>query len=231
MRPINVLNIQRISAQDRAKIEAVGPAIRLTDAGGWFAGEIRETWPALPRRAIWRRARWAAEPARIATACSPTLKSSLAAGRFRSICGRGRRGSNGFINARPAPAICCAAICGAATSRSRPRAASAARSPWPNTRWPAFSTSPRTCATPGTIVRLASSTIAPIDRCCCRARPPASSAPAASDSKSAGCAPHSVCGSSAPAATRNRASPCRLGSANSAAPAISRGFCRRAISS
>ena len=43
---INVLNIQRISAQDRAKIEAVGPAIRLTDAGGWFAGEIRETWPA-----------------------------------------------------------------------------------------------------------------------------------------------------------------------------------------
>ena len=53
-------------------------------------------------------------------------------------------------------------------------------------------------------MRLASWTIAPIDRCCCRARPPASSAPAASDSKSAGCAPHSVCGSSAPAATRNR---------------------------
>ena len=43
---INVLNIQRLSAADRAKIEAVDPAIRLTDAGGWFDGEYRETWPA-----------------------------------------------------------------------------------------------------------------------------------------------------------------------------------------
>jgi glyoxylate/hydroxypyruvate reductase len=46
MQPINVLNLQRISAHDWAKIEAVGPAVRLTDAGGWFDGEIRETWPA-----------------------------------------------------------------------------------------------------------------------------------------------------------------------------------------
>ena len=43
---INVLNIQRLSAADRAKIEAVCPAIRLKDAGGWFDGEYRETWPA-----------------------------------------------------------------------------------------------------------------------------------------------------------------------------------------
>jgi phosphoglycerate dehydrogenase-like enzyme len=42
----NVLNTQRISAADRAKIEAVGPAIQLIDAAGWFDGEIRETWPA-----------------------------------------------------------------------------------------------------------------------------------------------------------------------------------------
>jgi phosphoglycerate dehydrogenase-like enzyme len=42
----NVLSIQRISAEDRAKIEAVDPSIRLTDAGGWFDGEYRETWPA-----------------------------------------------------------------------------------------------------------------------------------------------------------------------------------------
>jgi hypothetical protein len=42
----NVLSIQRISAEDRAKIEAVDPAIQLTDAGGWYEGEIRETWPA-----------------------------------------------------------------------------------------------------------------------------------------------------------------------------------------
>ena len=42
---IDVLNIQRIGAADRAKIEAVDPAVRLTDAGGWFDDEIRETWP------------------------------------------------------------------------------------------------------------------------------------------------------------------------------------------
>src|SRR3954447_21139712 len=44
MRNINVLAIQRISADDRAKIEASDPAIHLIDAGGWFEGEIRETW-------------------------------------------------------------------------------------------------------------------------------------------------------------------------------------------
>jgi phosphoglycerate dehydrogenase-like enzyme len=46
MRTIQVLNIQRLSTADRAKIEAVDPAMRLTDAGGWFDGEYRTTWPA-----------------------------------------------------------------------------------------------------------------------------------------------------------------------------------------
>jgi phosphoglycerate dehydrogenase-like enzyme len=46
MQRINVLNIARISAEDRAKIEAVDPAIQFIDAGGWYDGEIRETWPA-----------------------------------------------------------------------------------------------------------------------------------------------------------------------------------------
>src|SRR6202165_4970071 len=46
MQRINVLSIQRISVEDRAKIEAVDPAIELTDAGGWYDGEIRQTWPA-----------------------------------------------------------------------------------------------------------------------------------------------------------------------------------------
>ena len=46
MRHINVLNIQRISAEERRQIEAVDPAVRLSDAGGWYDGEIRETWPA-----------------------------------------------------------------------------------------------------------------------------------------------------------------------------------------
>jgi phosphoglycerate dehydrogenase-like enzyme len=46
MRTFNVLSITRLSAADRAMIEAVDPAIRLTDAGGWFDGEYRDTWPA-----------------------------------------------------------------------------------------------------------------------------------------------------------------------------------------
>jgi glyoxylate/hydroxypyruvate reductase A len=42
----SILTIVRLSAADRAKIEAVGPVVRLTDAGGWFDGEYRDTWPA-----------------------------------------------------------------------------------------------------------------------------------------------------------------------------------------
>ncbi len=45
MRSVNILAIHRISAADRARIEAVDPSIRLTDAGGWYDGEIRDTWP------------------------------------------------------------------------------------------------------------------------------------------------------------------------------------------
>ena len=43
---VNILTLTPISAEDRASIEAVDPAVRLTDAGGWFDGEYRETWPA-----------------------------------------------------------------------------------------------------------------------------------------------------------------------------------------
>lgn len=42
---VNVLAIQRTSASERARIEGVDSRVRLTDAGGWFDGEIRETWP------------------------------------------------------------------------------------------------------------------------------------------------------------------------------------------
>jgi phosphoglycerate dehydrogenase-like enzyme len=42
---VNVLAIQHISGADRARIEAIDPVIRLIDAGGWFDGEIRDTWP------------------------------------------------------------------------------------------------------------------------------------------------------------------------------------------
>src|ERR1700686_1857665 len=46
MPTLDVLTIQRISAADRARIESIDPTIRLTDAGGWFDGEYRDTWPA-----------------------------------------------------------------------------------------------------------------------------------------------------------------------------------------
>jgi phosphoglycerate dehydrogenase-like enzyme len=46
MRTVNVLNIQPIGAADLSRIEAVDPAVRLINAGGWFDGEIRDTWSA-----------------------------------------------------------------------------------------------------------------------------------------------------------------------------------------
>jgi len=46
MRSINTLLIQRTNPADQARIKAVDPAINLVDAGGWFDGEYRETWPA-----------------------------------------------------------------------------------------------------------------------------------------------------------------------------------------
>jgi phosphoglycerate dehydrogenase-like enzyme len=46
VRTINVLAIQRLGAAERAKIEALDPSIRVTDASGWFDGEYRGTWPA-----------------------------------------------------------------------------------------------------------------------------------------------------------------------------------------
>jgi phosphoglycerate dehydrogenase-like enzyme len=45
MQTLNVLSIVRLSAAECAKIEAVDPAVRLVDAGGWFDGEYRDTWP------------------------------------------------------------------------------------------------------------------------------------------------------------------------------------------
>ena len=43
MDTLNVLSIIRMTDGERAMIEAVDPSVRLTDAGGWFDGEIRET--------------------------------------------------------------------------------------------------------------------------------------------------------------------------------------------
>jgi phosphoglycerate dehydrogenase-like enzyme len=45
MRRVEVLSIQRVGAADIAKIAAVDPSVNVVDSGGWFDGEIRETWP------------------------------------------------------------------------------------------------------------------------------------------------------------------------------------------
>jgi phosphoglycerate dehydrogenase-like enzyme len=45
MPELTIVTLTRINAGDRAKIEAVDPAVQLIDAGGWFDGEYRETWP------------------------------------------------------------------------------------------------------------------------------------------------------------------------------------------
>ncbi len=42
----NILSLTSISPEDRVKIEAVDPSVRLIEAAGWFEGEYRETWPA-----------------------------------------------------------------------------------------------------------------------------------------------------------------------------------------
>ena len=46
MQTLNILSLTRLSAGDSARITAVDPAIRLTEAHGWFDGEYRHTWPA-----------------------------------------------------------------------------------------------------------------------------------------------------------------------------------------
>ena len=42
----NILTLMRLNPEHHAKIEAVDPSVRLTEAGGWFDGEYRDSWPA-----------------------------------------------------------------------------------------------------------------------------------------------------------------------------------------
>jgi phosphoglycerate dehydrogenase-like enzyme len=46
MAEINILLLQRLRAADLERIKAVDPRVHVIDAGGWFDGEYRETWPA-----------------------------------------------------------------------------------------------------------------------------------------------------------------------------------------
>ena len=226
MRTINILAMQRTSAADRARIEAVDPAIRLTDAGGWFDGEIRETWPAFATARYLgpnanghgtreERDQLLAEAEVIlggfpfildmrSQGAEAQMVPSAPGGGQQPDQGRPvgqRRGGDDLARRRQH-----------AADRGIRRGEHAAfrQGPAPRRRRPQ---------------RRRSSTIAPIGRSSCRARPPASSAPAASASTSAGCAPRSACASSAPAGNPSRERPCPPASASSAAPAISTGSC------
>lgn len=42
----NILTLTRLSTGHRAEIQAVDQSVRLTEAGGWFDGEYRDSWPA-----------------------------------------------------------------------------------------------------------------------------------------------------------------------------------------
>jgi phosphoglycerate dehydrogenase-like enzyme len=42
---VEVLVIVPLAAESRSRISAVNPRIRVVDAGGWFDGEISQTWP------------------------------------------------------------------------------------------------------------------------------------------------------------------------------------------
>lgn len=42
---IEVLCISRTTAEERSRVAAIDARIRVTDAGGWFNDEVRETWP------------------------------------------------------------------------------------------------------------------------------------------------------------------------------------------
>ena len=214
MLPINVLTIQRISAQDRAKIEAVDPAIRLTDAGGWFDGEIRETWPAFTVGALSGAERDRQRHAR----------------RTRPPAGRGRNHPWRLaVSARSAGALAAAEMVPSAPGRREQPAARrsvgqrrdrhdvARRRQYAGDggirggRHPALRQGPasRRRRSRGRRVRssrLSAAAAAGQDRLRRRRRRHRAA-------RSAGCAPRSACASSARGASRSRTRRCRPGSA------------------
>jgi hypothetical protein len=175
---MNVLLIQRSSATDRARIEAVDQAIRLIDAGGWFDGEIRETWPAFSA------SRYLAPGA---TGQGTREERDKLLAEAEVILGgwpfpldlRARAKRLKWFHQRPA---------GASNLRLGDRVASAASWRGPNTRLPAFCISPNRST-----ARRARSITALTGHCCWKARRYASSALAVSAARSGGLAPRWGC--------------------------------------
>ena len=211
---------------DRARIEVVDPAVGLTDAGGWFDGEIRDTWPPYTARAICRLAPGPGtreDRDRLLTAAEIIL-----GGCPFPLDLRARAPQLKWFHQRPA---------GASNLARRSLGQRSDRDDLARRRQ---HLGDRRDAVAGILYFAKALYRVAIDRAAALLSPRAyrpllldgkigwSSARAASAGMSAGCARGSACGSSAPAACRGRSSRCRPGSANLAAPSISTVSCRTA---
>ena len=230
MQRINVLSIQRISAEDRAKIEAVDPAIELTDAGGWYDGEYRETWPAFTS------ARYLAPGA---TGSGTREERDRLLAEAEVILGgwpfpldlRARAPRLKWFHQRPAGAsnLLVGDLWGSrvAVTTSRGSGNTLAMAEYAVAGILHFAKGLHRAAVDRDAGVFDHRAYRPLYW---KARLRASWAPAESGSMSVDSAPRSACGSSAPAATRSQTGPCHRDSASLAAPGISIGSCRRAIS-
>jgi hypothetical protein len=115
MQTVNILNLERISAEDRARIEAIDPAVNLTIAEGWFDGEYRETWPAYSSARFLRPGATGSGTREEGDRLLADAEVVLGGWPFPLDLRARRQTSNGFISGPRAPAICCGAIFGAAT--------------------------------------------------------------------------------------------------------------------
>src|SRR5213593_3215552 len=164
MREVNVLVIQPIADEELAYIARLDSRLRVVDARGWFDEEIRQTWP-----------QWSVERYLGKRSCPPSTRQDRdhLLAQAEVILGgwpfpldlRARSPRLRWFHQRPpAPAICCAAISGAATSSSPHRAARATPEPWPSMSWPVFSTLPAGCIGPTATDSVSASSTAAIDR-------------------------------------------------------------------
>jgi glyoxylate/hydroxypyruvate reductase A len=216
MRTINILGIQRLGAADQARIAAVDPAIRFTDAGGWFDGEIRETWPAFAAsRYLGRNANGSGtreERDRL------LAEAEVIFGNFPfPLDLRARSPQLKWFHQRPAGAsnLLRSDLWGSDVIVTTSRGMA---NPLPIAEYAvgAIFISPRVSIIPPSSERRAHSTIAPIGRCCLRARPFWSSAPAGSGVRSAGSVPRWACALPERAALQSRARRCLPASRRSA---------------
>ena len=232
MRTINILAMQRTSAADRARIEGIDPAIKVTDAGGWFDGEIRDTWPAFAT------ARYLGPKANGHGTREERDKllaeAEVVLGGFPFILDmRSRAPKLKWFHQRPAGAsnLIKGDLWGSdvvvTTSRGVGNTVQIAE--YAVASLLHFAKGLHRAAVDRAAGAFGYRAYQPLlvqgENC---VRIP--SAPAASAWKWAGCVPRSACASSARGARRSRAPPCRPASASSAVPAISTGFCPRAIS-